>query len=183
MRFLARNAFETPRYLVDAAIVRRIEPSGSIRRVSSAQSRVLIALLDSDRLDRLAEYEALAPRAGNTYPVGEMLGDVRRAVWDELDNGSVSIEPFRRALQRTWLSQADGKLNPTPAIIISPAPVRTRARSSSGPNNDVRALMRGELLALDTAIRSAIPRASDRTTRLHLLDAREEIRRILDPET
>jgi hypothetical protein len=42
--------------------------------------------------------------------------------------------------------------------------------------------MRGELLALDGSLRSALSRASDRTTRLHLLDAREEIRRILDPE-
>ena len=38
-------------------------------------------------------------------------------------------------------------MNPAPAIIITPNPSRRpRARSSSGPNNDVRALMRGELL-------------------------------------
>jgi hypothetical protein len=42
--------------------------------------------------------------------------------------------------------------------------------------------MRGELLALDASIRAALERASDRTTRLHLLDSREEIRRILDPD-
>jgi hypothetical protein len=42
--------------------------------------------------------------------------------------------------------------------------------------------MRGELLALDAAIRAALGRTPERTTRLHLLDAREEIRRILDPD-
>jgi hypothetical protein len=42
--------------------------------------------------------------------------------------------------------------------------------------------MRGELLALDASIRSALDRAPERKTRLHLLDAREEIRRILNPE-
>jgi hypothetical protein len=96
----------------------------------------------------------------------------------------VYIEASRRALQRSWLAQADAKLNPSPALIITPSdtPPRRRARSSSGPNNDVRALMRGELLALDSSIRLGLERASERTTRLHLLDAREEIRRILDPE-
>jgi hypothetical protein len=59
---------------------------------------------------------------------------------------------------------------------------RTRARISSGPNNDVRAMIRGELLSLDASIQSALSRVSDRTTRLHLVDAREEIKRILDPE-
>lgn len=181
--FLARNAFQTPMYLVDADLVRRIEPNGSVRRVGYAQARVLSALLDADRLDRLAEYEALAPKGRPAYPLGEMLGDVRRAVWGELSSGQVYVDPFRRLLQRSWLAQADSKINPSPAmIIITPTPARPRARSSSAPNNDVRALMRGELLSLDASVQSALPRAADRTTRLHLLDAREEIKRILDPD-
>ena len=181
--FLARNAFQTPRYLIDSEIIRRIEPNGSVRRVGYAQSRVLSALLDGDRLDRLSEQEALAARGRAAYSLGEMLGDVRRAVWGELSDGSVYIDPFRRLLQRSWIAQADSKLNPQPAmIIITPTPARPRARSSSGPNNDVRALMRGELVLLDASIQSALSRVSDRTTRLHLIDAREEIKRILDPE-
>jgi len=35
---------------------------------------------------------------------------------------------------------------------------------------------------LDASLRSAAERASDRTTRLHILDARAEIKRILDPK-
>ena len=184
VRFLSTEAFHTPRYLLDTEVIRRIEPNGALRRISGAQSRILIALLDADRLDRLGEYEALASRRSDIYPVGEMLGDVRRAVWSELESRNVSIDASRRALQRSWLAQADSKLNPTPAVVITPAdvPPRRRARSSYGPNNDIRALMRGELLALDASLRSALERAPERTTRLHLLDAREEIRRILDPE-
>ena len=125
---------------------------------------------------------------GSPYAIskllGEMLGDVRRAVWGELSSGPVHVDPFRRLLQRSWLAQADSKINPSPAMIImTPSPPRPRARSSSGPNNDVRALMRGELLSLDASVQSALSRASDRTTRLHLLDVREEIKRILDPES
>ncbi|HEX6574286.1 MAG TPA: zinc-dependent metalloprotease [Gemmatimonadaceae bacterium] len=182
VRFLGENAFKTPRYLVSAEIARRIEPEGELRRIGSAQARILFALLDGDRLARLAEYEVLAQNRNDVYRLGDMLTDVRRSVWSELDNSSVVIDPFRRRLQRSWISQADGKLNPSPAIVIGSSGRAPRSRDAFGPNNDVRAMMRGELVALDTSIRSALARTSDRTTRLHLLDTREEIRRILDPE-
>jgi hypothetical protein len=42
--------------------------------------------------------------------------------------------------------------------------------------------MRGELVDLDASLRIALDRASDRTTRLHILDSRAEIKRILDPK-
>jgi hypothetical protein len=110
-----------------------------------------------------------------------MLGDLRRAIWTELASGSVSIDPFRRRLQRNWLGQADAHLNPVPPMFVTPSPART-SRGRGGVSTDVRALMRGELADLDTQLRSAIPQAADRTTRLHLIDARAEIERILNPE-
>jgi hypothetical protein len=42
--------------------------------------------------------------------------------------------------------------------------------------------MRGELMDLDQELKSSVGRATNRETRLHLLDARAEIKRILDPE-
>ncbi|MDO8501766.1 MAG: zinc-dependent metalloprotease [Gemmatimonadaceae bacterium] len=183
IRFLADNAFRTPEYLIDTNLLRRIEPDGTLRRIGAAQARILGGLFDTDRLNRLAEYEALARGRADIYPLGEMLGDVRRAVWRELAAERVTIDPFRRSLQRAWLAQADSRLNPVPAMIISSTPSRgPRARSSTGPNSDVRSLMRGELLDLDTALKLAISHATDRTTRLHIVDARSEIQRILNPE-
>jgi len=177
VQFVADNAFRTPDYFIDRRVLSRIEPEGTLRRLGSAQSRVLIDLLDSDRLNRLAEYQALSA-SNAVYTPGELLSDVRCAVWSELGAPRVAIDPFRRALQRAYLTQADAKLNSVPAVIISIGP----ARRGSVPNSDVRALMRGELVALDASLRSAVERASDRTTRLHLLDARAEIKRILNPK-
>ena len=121
VRFITENTFRTPKYLLDAEVLRRIEPDGALRRIGSAQSRVLSQLLDNDRLNRLSEYEALARNRGSVYPLGQMLGDVRRAVWSEVSEARVSVDPFRRYLQRAWLAEADAKLNPTPAVIISPS--------------------------------------------------------------
>ncbi len=178
VQFIAENAFRTPDYLIDRKFLSRIEPEGTLRRIGAAQSRVLGDLLDSDRLNRLSEYQALSANGSKSYAPGELLLDVRRAIWSELGESRVAIDPFRRSLQRAYLSQADGKLNPSPAVIIS---VPGRQRRGGGPNTDVRALMRGELIDLDASLNSALDRAADRTTRLHILDARAEIKRILDP--
>jgi hypothetical protein len=180
IRFLAENAFRTPRYLLDANILRRIEPDGALRRVGSAQSRVLYTLMDTDRLNRLSEYESLARSRSEVYQLGEMLGDLRRALWSELGGSTVAIDPFRRKLQRNWLSQMDANINPIPAMVLTPPTTRT-SRGRSNVSTDVRALMRGELAELDSRLASAIPRAADRTTRLHLIDIRAEIRRVLEP--
>ncbi|HEX5576761.1 MAG TPA: zinc-dependent metalloprotease, partial [Gemmatimonadaceae bacterium] len=180
IQFLSENAFRTPRYLLDANILRRIEPDGALRRVGSAQSRVLYTLMETDRLNRLSEYEVLATDRGEVYQLGEMLGDLRRALWSELQGSRVAIDPFRRKLQRNWLSQIDANINPIPAMVLTPPTTRT-SRGRSNVSTDVRALMRGELAELDSRLAAAIPRAADRTTRLHLIDMRAEIRRVLEP--
>ncbi|HUQ19526.1 MAG TPA: zinc-dependent metalloprotease [Gemmatimonadaceae bacterium] len=183
VRFLNENAFTTPSYLVNADVLRRIEANGTLVRIGGAQSRILSALLENDRLARLSDYEALSKgRSADVYAVPELLADIRQGIWKELNMSSVAIDPFRRALQRSWLTQADAKINPPPAIVISSGRTGpSRIRSGFGPNSDVRALMRGELNDLDAMLRSTVDRAANRETRLHLLDARAEIKRILDP--
>ncbi len=181
MRFIAEHAFRTPDYLVDAQILRRLEPDGALRRVGSTQARILYTLMDTERLNRLLDYEALARSRSDVYPLADMLGDLRKSIWAELSSGRVAIDPFRRKLQRNWLSQTDAQINPLPAMIITPQPTRT-SRGRSNVSTDVRALVRGELTDLDAQLRAAIPRAENRTTRLHLIDVRAEIQRILNPE-
>jgi hypothetical protein len=182
VRFLNANAFATPEYFLDEEILRRIEVEGAMDRVRAAQVRILENLHNDERMTRLVEFEALAERPGATYTLGEMLGDVRRGVWREVEGGAVSIDPFRRNLQRSYLEMVDRKLNDT-------TPIRRVVFDDGGPrqvtepreSSDAAALLAGELKALDAQLRTAIPRAADRTTRLHLDAARTRIARILDP--
>jgi len=48
--------------------------------------------------------------------------------------------------------------------------------------DDYRALIKAELRDLSTAINAAMPRATDRQTRAHLADARDQIAKALDPK-
>jgi hypothetical protein len=180
LRFISENVFQTPTYLIQPSIARRIEAAGMITRITNAQARVLRSLLDDGRMNRLLENESLAPAKSDAYSLASMLDDLRRGVWTELSQSSVSIDPYRRTLQNEFVSQVDRKLNPPPTTATAqpnfpgftpPAPLLQDARSE----------LRGELVTLRAEVRRAIPRAADRETQLHLAGVDHEIGDVLDP--
>jgi hypothetical protein len=184
VEYLNDAAFATPRYFLDEQVVRRIEVDGALARIRRAQEQVLQSLLNDDRMDRMIEFEALADRRNAAYPLAEMLSDVRRGIWSELQSGSVRIDPVRRNLQRSYLELVDEKLNPpeTPAPRVVFGQQGPQIDSTPRPTSDALALLRAELRDLDASLRSAIPRAADRTTRAHLEYARAAIERTLNPK-
>ena len=180
MRFLNENVFQTPTYLIQPAIARRIEAGGMITRIANAQARVVTGLLNDQRLNRLLENEALASNKNDAYSLASMLGDLQRGVWTELDRSQVTIDPYRRTLQNQFLSQLNLKLNPSPtATPFTPPPGFTPPAPLL---EDARNELRGELVSLRGDIRRAIPRAADRETRLHLEGADHQIGEILEPK-
>jgi hypothetical protein len=158
--FLNRNAFATPTFLLDPEILRRVEPTGSMDRVRGAQQRILSNLLSPTRLARMVELSAIDGTAA--YQPTTFLGDVRRGLWSELAAASVTIDPYRRSLQRSYLALASARI--TPAA------------------DEARSLYRGELKSLDAEVRAALAKATDAATRRHLEDTRVEIASALDPQ-
>ncbi|MFN2400286.1 MAG: zinc-dependent metalloprotease, partial [Gemmatimonadaceae bacterium] len=184
VRYLNEAAFRTPEFFLDAEILRRIEVEGALQRIRRAQEAILSALFDDDRMLRMIEFEALAANRAPVYSLADMLGDVRRGIWSELAGGTVRIDPVRRNLQRSYLELVDAKLNPPdtprPRLIFT-ADGEPQITTAPRPSSDALALLRGELRELDSSLRSALARASDRTTRAHLEYARAEIEDILEP--
>jgi hypothetical protein len=162
VQFLLENAFSTPMFLIKPEILRRIEPNGVLGRVRTAQLRILTPLISSAHISRLVEQEALDGAAA--YRPSELLADVRRGIWRELDAGSVAIDPYRRNLQRAYLDLMSDKIN-----------------GRRGTDED-RPLARGELRALQQSVRAAATKTADRETRFHLEDVRDQIAKILDPK-
>jgi hypothetical protein len=181
MRFLNDNVFQTPTYLIQPAIARRVEAGGMITRITNAQGRILTSLLNDGRLNRLIENEALATNRGDAYSLASMLDDMRRGVWSELSQSSVSIDPYRRTLQNQYLAQLNTKLNPPPAT-TTPGPQFPGFTPPAPLLEDARSELRGELVSLRGDIHRAEPKASDRETRMHLEAADHEIGDILDPK-
>jgi hypothetical protein len=163
VRFLNDNAFATPTWALKPEILRRIEPSGAIVRVNTAQMRVLNSLLNNSRFDRLVEQEAIDGAAA--YRPGDFMADVRKGIWSEIEGGPVRIDVYRRNLQNSYIDSLSQKLN---------------GRVPAG--DEFRAMIRAELRDLSSALATAAPRALDRETRAHLADARDQIAKALDPK-
>ena len=162
LTFLTEHALKTPDFLINPEILRRIEVSGVLARIGSAQERVLRNLLSSARIIRLVEQEALD--GDLAYPATTFLDELRTGVWAELVTSQVEIDPYRRELQRTYLQILSEKLTGRRPV-----------------TSDERAFIRGELRVLDGELLDALDRAATRTSRFHLEDARDQIARMLDP--
>jgi hypothetical protein len=162
VKFLTDNAFQAPRWALDAEILRRIEPVGVLDRIEASQTRVLNSLLSSGRINRLVEQEAIDGPAA--YAPLEFLEDVRKGVFSEVYSaGAQPIDAYRRNLQRAYIETLSNRVN-----------------GAQAQSDDVRAFFRGELKALDADLQA--PRIStDRATQLHVQDLRQQIARALDP--
>jgi hypothetical protein len=168
MGFLKDQVFDTPRWLVPDTLLNLIQPGGALERVRSLQVGVVNRLLDPDRIGRLLEAEAYHGK--DTYPAAEFMGDLRRAIWSELDRGA-AIDPWRRNLQRGHVDRLGWLLSDSAG-----------ARSDvTVAQSDIRALARAELVTLRSAAARAAGRTSDRATRIHLEEIVDRIGKILEP--
>jgi hypothetical protein len=163
VQFLLNNAFTTPAFMIKPEILRRIQAGGVVDRVRVAQGAIMTSLLQSARLDRMTEQFTLDGAVA--YTPLQFLMDMRAGVWSELAKPGTAINLYRRNVQRSYLDNMDQRLNGTPAA-----------------SAEVRALVKGELKALATQLKSAASAAGlDGNTRLHLQDSIDEIAIILDP--
>ncbi len=163
VKFLNDNAFKTPSMFLKPEILRRIEPAGSLARVRTAQLRVLTSLMEASRFRRLVENEAIdGPTA---YSPSEFLADVREGIFSEMYDNKPQVDAFRRNLQRAYLDLIAGRLN-----------------GAQRATDDQRPMLRGELQTIAADATRAARKTTDRETRLHLEDLRDEIAKILDPK-
>ena len=185
MKYLAENAFQTPTFLIDQSILRRIESVGEINRIERAQSAVLGSVLNDARMSRLVEYQAMAENQDAAYSLGDMLGDLRKAVWTEFGSGSPKVDAYRRALQRAYVTQIGSKIRPPAAGAQQggfPGGGGQGAQAPTPNAGEIKNMLRGELRDLDRDLASASAKAGDRDTRLHVEGIRAQIKEILEPK-
>jgi len=184
VRFVQENMFQTPTWLLDPAILRRLEPDGAVARINSAQRGILSTLMSDDRMARLVEYEAF-PGARDIYTLGEYLGDLRSGIWSELSAGSVKVDAYRRGLQRSYVEAVSAKLAAPPSTlprISSSAQTGQSLTAGSRGSTDLKSMLRMELRTLDGQLAAAEGKAADAATRAHLAEARWQIKQALDPK-
>lgn len=177
VQFVNKELFATPTWLMDDKIISRVGDFGALERIRNVQVTTLNALLDWGRLGRVIENEALNGK--QAYAITELFDDLRTGIWSELSSGK-TIDVHRRSLQRAHVERLEFLLTAN-----EPA-VPAQFRAFVGPQinasqSDIRPMARGELRTLQRQIAAAIPRTSDRASKLHLEDLQERIKKTLEP--
>lgn len=176
--FLNEHLFKTPSWLMNEEIVARTGDFGALERIRSLQVGTLENILEWGRLGRVIENEAI--NGNDAYKITELFDDLRSGIWTELSRGA-TIDVHRRALQRAHVERLE-------LLLTEDEPqVSAQFRRFLGPQidasqSDIRPMARGELKTLQRQIKAAIPRTSDRMSKMHLEDLDARIEMILDPQ-
>lgn len=179
MAYLQKETFSTPSWMLDQSILKKIEHAGIVDRLRNAQSNTLNQLLDPGRIARLIEAEAAL--GNQTYTPIEMFSDLRSGLWSELVSGRAA-DTYRRNLQRAHIERLEYLMKEE----ATPVALAFRAAGAVTPvdvsQSDIRPIARAELKTLKAQITSAVLRASDTMSRIHLEDCIQRINAILDPK-
>ena len=190
LRFLGEQAFRTPTWLAPDAILSRIGPPAGQTSLVDRQAAVVTQLLDTRRLARLAQSEAMNERAA--YSPAVYLADLRRALWGA--PGSLTTpDANRRTLQRVYLERLA-------ALVEPPEPPQGGGGPGGGggggpqeppspllvapnvPRTDLPALARSQLRAIQADARRAAGTAASAVVRAHWQDVVDRVEKVLRPD-
>ena len=159
IKYIGDNVFNTPAFLINLNVLRKFEPSGSSDRIKRCQAGLQQIMMDDDKLLRISENEILEPK--DSYKLSEAFSDIYQTVWNELGSKSISIDLYKRSLQRDYIKILEIKLK---------------------NQNELRAISRNQLIELKATINGSIAKSADVYTKSHLQDLAQEIERILNPK-
>ena len=175
MAFLQSQLFTTPNWLLDNSILNKISNPVGNERVQSIQTNTLRSLLDKGRLLRLNTSNTRFSNA--TYSLHEMMDDLRKGLFGELTTQKPT-DVFRRNLQKTYVSQLHGLINPIAAAAAT-AGIRVGAPMDI-ENSDIISEAKSQLKKLAASLKSA--HSSDPVTQSHYDDLQDRIKKALDPK-
>jgi hypothetical protein len=177
MDFLDTYAFSDPAWVMNPAILGRINQADFIDTYRQRQVTVLQNVLDPSRLARLIEYNY---RGANTYSPYDFLDDLRHSIWGELRRNE-DISVYRRNLQRAYVERMSFLMNEELPNTSAQFRQFMGVTSINVSQSDIRPLVREQLELLKTEVRRALRNTADRSTRIHLSDIEHRIDHILEP--
>ncbi len=166
IKFLNKNLFETPAWMIDKNILDKIQFAGAVDQVRGLQSSYLNRILDFGRLARVIENEAL--NGSEAYSLDELMSDLKNGIFSELKNNS-NIDIYRRNIQRAFIQRLGYLMKENQSI-----PSFFRSSSSitrvKVDESDIRSSTLGVLIDLRRELNKAQKKySSNKSVKNHLL--------------
>ncbi len=160
--WLQRQLFETPTWLLETKITSQIRPDQGLESIGRLQESALLAVLASERLQRMLEMSAANT---NAYGVDELESDLKAGIFSELKTKKVP-DAYRRNLQKVLVDKYSSMISPM----------------SDLKRTDAYSITRGQLTALRDELKLALPLVTDKITKYHYQDLVNRITLTLDPK-
>lgn len=176
VRFLHRQLFETPSWLMNKDILAKIKPENGTNAIANLQERTINSLYTTSRLQRLIDAHAIDD---SVYGLEEFFMDMQNGIWRELTSGTTTTT-HRRNVQKLHLNKLIELLEPADA---SSGRLSTYFRSTATVDpvtSDISSMSTGTLIELHEALEKAAKRTEHKMTRYHYQDCARRIGEALD---
>jgi hypothetical protein len=183
--FLNKQLFETPSWMLDQNVLKRIRPGSGVENLRTIHEATINSIFDYSRMQRLIESSAIS---ANAYSLDDLFTDVRKGIWSELATHK-NIDSYRRNLQKVHVEKMIALLSPPPAPNANPGgfsspffPASPASPVADPKKSDVISLTRAHLVQLQNEINGALPATADKMSRYHLQDVSARIKQALEPK-
>ncbi|WP_162141645.1 zinc-dependent metalloprotease [Pedobacter heparinus] len=173
VRFLQDQLFETPKWLMDAKIFKKVGGQGPNLPLA-LQVPALNQLLSPDNYLRLVIYKDAQPE--NAYEFHQLLNDLMQGIWKELPN-QLPIDYYRRNLQKVYAERLIELLD----LSKSADPMEKIQGPYFNYRSDMSPIVRSHMKTLLHKINSALPLYKDKLSREHLLQVKSRLQNTLNP--
>ena len=159
LTFFHNELFNTPTWLLDPAIRDMVANPAEMSPVDVMQTNTVNSLLDVKRINYVMMLERRFG-ADKTLGITEYMSLLHKAIWSDLNSGSVKIDIYHRNMQQTYL----GALY---KITRDNKPEISESEASSIASADIKNIA--------AMIKKAIPHTTDAATKAHLVAMDEKI--------
>jgi len=151
VHFMNRQVFQTPEWLIEEAIISRVNTSVTTNMLR-LQGYAMNILFDESRLNRIMENEAI--NGSKAYSMQDLFADTQRGIFAEAYSGA-KTDVYRRNLQRAYIDKLAALMG---------------LGRSTYEQSDIQAMARATLAALQTDLQKAAKKQGDNMTKAHFVD-------------
>ncbi len=175
--FINKQVFTTPTWLIDKDIQAKTGVNSSTT-ILGLQEAALSRMLSTTTLTKMINAET---EIGNSaYTVNDLLSFFKQSIFTELASRK-SIDIFRRNLQKAYVERLGSIINP-PASSGNVTIFFGGAAPTDIKKSDLLSYLKGNAKELKAMIDGAAVGTVDKTTKYHLLDMSDRLKKILDPK-
>jgi hypothetical protein len=178
MDFMNKQVFTTPTWLINKEIMQKTNTNVGVT-ILGAQEGALARMLSTTTMNKMLNAEAALGK--DAYSVYDLLTDLKQNIFTELASKKV-IDIYRRNLQKAYVERLGAVINP----VALPTGLVINFGGQAAPTldtkkGDILSFLKGHAKELK-ALADAASINPDKSTKYHLQDISDRLKKILDPK-